>query len=141
MAMTIVKSAPVAFPKQRPAKRKSYLTWLRTLPCCVTGLMGVEAAHVSYAAPFYGHYGRAKGTKAADRFALPLSPSEHRRQHAMNEEAYWTSAGINPHGLANTLFGIWSDYDEYEATERATARIMDGLSHSTTPTKNGGEDA
>lgn len=114
-------------PKRRPAKRGTYLAWIHTLPCVVTGRNEVQAAHVSYAMPWYGHYGRGKGTKAPDRFALPLCASEHTRQHSMNEKAFWDSVGINPHELANTLFGIWSDYDGFEATDRATSRILSGL--------------
>jgi hypothetical protein len=117
-------------PKSRPEKRKSYLSWIHTLPCCVTGTTTVEAAHVSHAAPWHGHYGRARGTKAPDRFALPLCPAEHRRQHSMSERAYWDSVGINPHELANTLFGLWMDYPEFEATERAGSRILSGLADS-----------
>jgi hypothetical protein len=45
----------------------------------------------------------------------------------MNEREYWTSKGINPHELANTLFGIWSDYDEPEAVTHCTHRINQGL--------------
>lgn len=127
MAFRIATTPFEPTPKKRPAKRKSYLAWLHSLPCVVTGRHGVEAAHVSFAAPLYGHYGRAKGTKAPDRFALPLSKAEHVRQHSMNEQIYWLSVGINPHELANTLFGIFSDYDEYEATDRATSRIISGL--------------
>lgn len=114
-------------PKKRPAKRADYLAWIHELPCCVTGRTGVQAAHLSYSAPWYGHYGRARGTKAPDRFALPLCPEEHIRQHSMNEEAYWRGVGIDPHLLALTLFGIFNDYDQFEATQRATARIMSGL--------------
>jgi hypothetical protein len=114
-------------PRRRPQKRSDYLAWVHTLPCCVTGRNDIQAAHLSFASPWHGHYGRAKGTKAPDRFALPLCQAEHARQHSMNERAYWDSVGINPHELANTLFGIFNDYDEYEATQRATARIMSGL--------------
>ncbi|MBO0141455.1 DUF968 domain-containing protein [Agrobacterium sp. Ap1] len=114
-------------PKRRPAKRGNYLAWLHSLPCVVTGRNDVQAAHVSFAAPWHGHYGRARGTKAPDRFALPVCASEHARQHNMSESAFWDSVGINPHELANTLFGIWSDYDEQEATSRATSRILSGL--------------
>ena len=114
-------------PRKRPAKRAGYIAWLHTLPCCVTGQSGVQAAHLSYASPWHGHYGRAKGTKAPDRFALPLCDAEHRRQHAMNEKAYWEGVGINPHELALTLFGLFNDYDEHEATESAAARIFAGL--------------
>jgi len=114
-------------PKRRPKKRRDYLSFLHKLPCVVTGRFGVEAAHLSYASIFHGHFGRGKGTKAPDRFALPLHPDEHRAQHSMNEREYWTSKGINPHELANTLFGIWSDYDEPEAVTHCTHRINQGL--------------
>lgn len=114
-------------PKRRPEKRKGYLAFLHKLPCVVTGRYEVQAAHVSFQSPWHGHYGRAKATKAPDRFALPLSAEEHARQHRMNEQAYWACTGIDPHELANTLFGIWSDYDEPEAEARCTARINQGL--------------
>lgn len=114
-------------PKRRPEKRKDYLAFLHKLPCVVTGRYEVQAAHVSYANSWFGAYGRGKGTKAPDRFALPLCAEEHARQHNMNEQAYWASVGVNPHELANTLFGLWHDYDEAEAVARCTARINQGL--------------
>lgn len=114
-------------PKTRPKKRGDYLAFLHQLPCVVTGRYEVQAAHVSYASPMHGHYGRAKGTKAPDRFALPLCKDEHDKQHGMNEQAYWRSVGINPHELANTLWGLFCDYDEAEAVARCTARISQGL--------------
>lgn len=114
-------------PKRRPAKRADYLSWLHELPCCVSGRNEVQAAHVSYASPWHGHYGKARGTKAPDLFALPLSVDEHARQHGMNEEVYWLSVGIDPHLLALTLWGIFSNYEGFEATERAKSRIMAGL--------------
>lgn len=113
--------------RRRAEKKPAYLAFIHTLPCCVTGRTGVQAAHLSFADPWYGHYGRARGTKAPDLFALPLSPEEHSKSHSMNEERYWLEIGINPHELALTLWGIWSNYDEYEATERATARILAGI--------------
>lgn len=114
-------------PRRRPKKRSDYLSFLHKLPCIVTGRYGVEAAHVSYKNAMHGHFGRGKGTKAPDRFALPLCPEEHAAQHAMNEREYWQSKGINPHALANTLWGLFSDYDEAEAVTYCTNRITQGL--------------
>lgn len=127
MAFEIRKMDCQPTPKARPAKRGPYLAWLHTLPCVVTGRNDVQAAHLSYANAWHGHYGRGRSTKAPDRFALPLCEEEHRRQHSMSERDFWDSVGINPHELANTLFGLWSDYDEHEATTTATARIISGL--------------
>ena len=127
MAMINRPAEAFSFPKKRPEKRKDYLSWLHTLPCCISGQYGVEAAHTSTAEPFYGHWGRAKGTKAPDIFALPLSADMHRESHSGNEVEWWRGKGINPWVLALTLYAIYSMYDELEATDRATARIISGL--------------
>ncbi len=128
MASTIQRPAGAfSMPKKRPEKRKDYLSWLHTLPCCITGQYGVEAAHTSTAHPFFGHYGRGKGTKASDIFALPLSPEKHRESHQGSETQFWAGHGIDPWVLGLTLWAIYSQYDEYEATERAIARIVSGI--------------
>ncbi|MBD9453274.1 DUF968 domain-containing protein [Rhizobium sp. RHZ02] len=130
MAFKIAYSNPEPPPKRRPQKRSDYLSFIHELPCAVTGRYGVQAAHVSFANSWHGHYGRAKGTKAPDRFALPLSPEEHDLQHSGklgSERDYWASKGIDPHELANTLWGLFCDYDYSEAVVRCTARINQGL--------------
>lgn len=114
-------------PKRRPTKKPDFIRWLHLLPCAVTNRFGVEAAHVSYADPWYACYGRGKGTKVPDLFAVPLHPDEHRRQHTGNERAYWETAGINPHELSLCLFAIYSMYDPDTSVERATARIRQGI--------------
>lgn len=127
MALAIRKQAFEPIPKAKPAKKPEYLSWLHTLPCCISGRMGVQAAHVSFANPYWGCYGRAKGTKVPDLFALPLSPQLHELQHSGKlgaEEAFWAHHGIDPHELCVTLWALYSMYDEHIATERATARIM-----------------
>lgn len=126
MAYQIRKAETVPVPAAKPKKNKDYLSFLHKLPCAVTGQTGVEAAHLSYSEPQYGHYGRGRGTKAPDRWALPLCPYEHRRQHSMNEEAYWLEVGITPHVLALTIWGLWSDYGD-EAEQYAEAVIRGRL--------------
>lgn len=100
---------PDPTPKRKATKSKDYLAFIHELPCAITGRYGVEAAHISTAAPRYGHYGRGKQRKASDRWVLPMAPEEHARQHKIGEMAFWHSTGINPHVLALTLFGLWSD--------------------------------
>lgn len=122
MAFEIRKMPMQSFPKQKAAKSKDYLSFLHKLPCVVTGASTVQAAHVSFAAPRYGHYGRGKGTKAPDRWALPLSKEEHDRQHSMNEAEYWRGVGIDPHLLALTIWGLFTDMGD-DAELFATAII------------------
>ena len=111
MNLRIVKP-PQYFPAKKQTKNAGYLAFLRGLPCAVTGKYGVEAAHVSFANPEYGSYGRSKTQKVADLFALPLSPEEHRRQHGMNEREYWSETGINPHLLCLNLWAVFTNYGD-----------------------------
>lgn len=120
----------VATPKVKARKDKGYLKFLHDLPSCISGQYGVQAAHVSFANPWFGSWGRGKGTKIHDLFCLPLTEREHALQHSCklgSEEQFWIAHGINPHELCVTLFGIYSNYDEQEAVARATARINAGL--------------
>jgi hypothetical protein len=105
----IAHASPDPTPKKRATKSKGYLSFIHLLPCVVTGQFGVQAAHLSMAAPKYGHYGRGKSSKASDRWCLPLSPDKHSRQHVIGEDLFWRSAGIDPHILALTLHGLWTD--------------------------------
>lgn len=120
MAFRIVPQNTQTFPKMRPPKNKDYLSFIRSLPCVMTGKYGVEAAHLSMASPVHAHYGRAKGTKAPDRWALPLSPDEHHRQHQIGEHVFW--AGRNPHLLCLVIWGLFSDMGD-DAVPFATAVI------------------
>lgn len=122
MAFRIAPQKITQFPKKKPTKNRDYLSFIHQLPCVVSGVREVQAAHLSFAAPRYAHYGRGKGSKAPDRWALPLSEAEHRRQHSGSEETYWRSAGINPHVLALVIFGLWSDLGD-DAEPFATAVI------------------
>ncbi|MDR6818449.1 hypothetical protein J2X76_003626 [Neorhizobium sp. 2083] len=122
-------ASPAPTPKAKAVKSKGYLAFLHELPCAVSGVYGVEAAHLSMAAPKYGHWGRGKGSKAPDRWALPLSPAEHARQHNIGEEAFWRAAGINPHVLALTIFGLWSDMGD-DAQPFAAAIVNQHLAAS-----------
>lgn len=129
MAFEIRKTEFQPVPKRKPQKSKDYLSFLHQLPCVVTGVRVVEAAHLSSAALQYGHYGRGKGSKAPDRWALPLSPEQHRRQHAGNEMAYWRSVGINPHILALTIWGLFSEMGD-DAEPFAAAIINQQLAYA-----------
>lgn len=123
MAFMIKPKETTYFPKRKSPKNAGYLAFLRKLPCCVTGSRPVEAAHISFADPYWGHYGRARGTKAPDRWALPLSPEEHRKQHSGSEHSYWENLGYSPHSLALALWGLYTEMSE-DAEEFAIALIM-----------------
>lgn len=128
MAMQIIKRELITpTRKGGPRKEAGYLAFIRTLPCVVTGQHGVEAAHLSYASPKNGHYGRGKSQKAPDRWALPLCPDQHRKQHAMSEQAFWDERSMrSPHILALVIYGLWNEHGA-DAEPFATAIIMQNL--------------
>lgn len=105
--------------KQPRRKDDGHLRWLRGLPCLVTGAYGVEAAHVRYADPAYFKRGVGGAEKPDDKWAVPLSPDEHRRQHSMNEQDYWRSVGIDPLAVALQL---WAHSGNDETGEKIIAQ-------------------
>lgn len=117
---------PSVTPKRKPEKSKDYLAFLHTLPCVVSGRRVVEAAHLSFASPKHGHWGRGKGSKVSDRWALPLGPEAHRLQHSMSEESFWRTAGVDPHVLCLTIWGLWTEMGD-DASPFATAIINQQL--------------
>lgn len=128
MAFRIAASArPDPTPKAKAKKNSGYVSFVHCLPCAVSGqYRDIEAAHLSISSPRHGHYGRAKSSKAPDRWVLPLSAEQHRRQHSMNEQVFWDQAGIDPHLLALAIFGLWSDLGD-DAEPFAAAIINQAL--------------
>lgn len=117
------KRQPVSKSSKR-VKDDAYLDFIRSLPCLVTRREPVEAAHVSYAAPEYGKLGRGKGAKESDRWAVPLCPDEHRKQHSLNERDYWRSVGIDPCIIAALL---WAAYPSRERALLVINNIKSGI--------------
>jgi len=98
--------------KKRPRViDNGHLEWVRTLPCLITGLMPVEAAHIRYAAPAYGKGEAGMQKKPDDRWAVPLSPAMHREQHDTNEVVFWAKHGIDPLQVALALFNCGRDHE------------------------------
>lgn len=118
MAFEIKKQETTYFPKRKSMKKASYLAWLHELPSVLSGRYGVEACHTSFSAPQFGHFGRAKSAKSSDKWALPLTPDEHRISHNYpgGEEKFWMDMGINPHIMCLVLWGLWTEYGEESTT-------------------------
>lgn len=114
MAFAVPKRGFDLQPTGKQSKREkeaNYLDFIRSLPCIVTRREPVDAAHVSYAVPEYGKLGRGKGSKESDRWAVPLCPEEHQRQHTMNERDYWSSVGIDPCIVSALLYAAFPSRD------------------------------
>lgn len=89
-----------------------HLVFIRRLPCLVTGRSGVEAAHIRYGELSLCKPISGMQMKPHDYWVVPLSPEEHRKQHARgNERAYWKSVGIDPLLYALRLWSVTGDYE------------------------------
>jgi hypothetical protein len=118
--------------KQPRLKSDGHLKWLRTLPSLVPGDGPVEAAHIRYSDPRYAKPMVGMAEKPDDKWAIPLSASEHRRQHSMNERDYWDSVGIDPVIIAALLWCHTGD-DEAAIQVISRAHTLSKLTEDTKP--------
>lgn len=101
--------------KKRPrAHAQDHLRFIRSLPCLITGLRPVEAAHIRMAAPSYGKRAVGTGEKPDDRWTVPLDPGKHREQHSMGELGFWIKHDIDPIPVALALWGASGDDEACE---------------------------
>lgn len=112
-----IASKPLGLKKPKPAPKPSYLSWIRSLPCVLTW-GDAEAAHLSTANKRYGHEGRGKAQKAADRWALPLCPDKHREQHTGRETDFWGRYGGIDQAYVTAL-ALYAIYEEGADEDRA----------------------
>jgi hypothetical protein len=100
--------------KKPRAKDDDHLRWVRTLPSLVIGSERVEAAHIRYADARFRKPSVGMGEKPDDKWVVPLAADEHRKQHSMNEQAYWRECGIDPVLVALLLFNNTGNDEEGE---------------------------
>lgn len=91
---------------------EKHLRFIRTLPCVVSGNnIETEAAHIRYSDAAAGKFNPGVGAKPDDKWTVPLSSDEHRRQHSMGERWYWEGVGIDPIEVAKHLYAVSGDYE------------------------------
>lgn len=106
---------PTAFsedPSTKDQKRirdERHLSFIRSLPSIISGAGPCEACHVRYGDPLYRKKSTGKSQKPDDAWAVPMTPEEHRAQHAMSERDFWVSHGIDPLAVARDLYAHTGD--------------------------------
>lgn len=81
-----------ARPKTACWRSKSYMRFVRSRPCAVTGFEGEEVvAHHVRCLGFGGI-----GLKPPDWMCVPLLSREHTKLHDMGEKSYWAMHGMDP---------------------------------------------
>lgn len=89
---------------------RAHLAAVAQLFCVATAVRfglektGVHVAHIRFSSAAFAKVNPGLQRKPHDRWVLPLSPHEHRRQHAGSEQAYWAELNIDPHWLAEALW-------------------------------------
>lgn len=87
----------------------AHLAFIRKLPSAVSGVYGCEACHIRTGSAVHKKKHTGLGQKCDDSFSLPLTPDEHKAQHAMNEMEFWRSHDIDPFELAIRLYEVSGD--------------------------------
>jgi hypothetical protein len=78
---------------------REHLKYVSSQSCLLCGRTPSDAHHIKFAEQ------RAMGRKVNDRFTVPLCRLHHRELHRRgNERAWWESQGIDPLGIAATLW-------------------------------------
>lgn len=109
--------------QKQPRKHSAdHLKWLRGLPCLVTGARPVEAAHIRKADARYFKRAVGAGEKPDDKWCVPLSADQHRKQHATNEEDFWHETGIDPVFVAAML---WAHSGNDEIAEQIISQARE----------------
>lgn len=116
---TAFSTSPAKGPKRQRVKDEAHLRFIRGLRCCICGNPNVEVAHIRSASPLHGKRETGGAERPSDKWTAPLCCSHHREQHTGNEIAWWASKGVDPFGLALSLYHASGD-----------AEIADGIIQS-----------
>ena len=102
--------------RQPRIKDEAHCTWIRSLPCLVTGQRPAECAHIRFGDLRYGKPQTGLGQRPSDIWAVPLLPSLHRldkdSQHSGGELAFWQKHHIDPCIVA---LALWAHSGDDEA--------------------------
>jgi ERF superfamily len=93
-------------------RNREHLKFVASQPCLVCGRTPSDAHHIKFAEQ------RAMGRKVSDRFTIPICRLHHRELHRRaNERAWWEGRGIDPLGIAATLWGKTHALDPTAASD------------------------
>ncbi len=94
----VEKSGP-ARPEPRRVRDREHVKFVPAHPCLICGRRPADPHHLRFA------QSRALGRKVSDEFTVPLCRGHHREIHRYGDEAaWWAKVGIEPLGVANTLW-------------------------------------
>ncbi|SNZ21670.1 hypothetical protein [Cohaesibacter gelatinilyticus] len=102
--------------RKRPRKcNKDNLVAIRELPCILTGVWPVEAAHLRSGCLGLGKRDTGMQEKPDDAYVVPLSPAKHREQHSMNEIEFWKAHGFEWRDIVAIAQALYQHRNDLEA--------------------------
>ena len=94
-----IDKSVLAFPELRRHRNKTHLRFVAKQPCLICARQPCDAHHLRFA------QARGLGLKVSDEFTVPLCRGHHRELHrAGNEASWWATTGVDPIGMARTLW-------------------------------------
>ena len=106
-----VTAFPATRTKRPRRKVGSHLEFIRSLPCVVSGMTPVDAAHIRFGDESYAKRETGMGEKPNDWWTVPLHRDLHQDQHAHNEREWWASKRIDPLKTALILYANSGDHE------------------------------
>ena len=101
--------------KTRRLEDPRHLAFIRRLPSVISGVYDCEACHIRAGSALHRKVWTGAGRKPDDCWVLPMTPAEHRAQHAMGDElAFWRQHEIDPFELAVRLYEVSGDVNAAE---------------------------
>jgi len=98
--------------QKRPrVKNEGHLDFIRSLSCVICGSPDPDAAHIRMASDLHGKRHTGMAEKPSDKWTVPLCRAHHGEQHSHNELTWWARRGIDPFGLALSLYAHSGDYE------------------------------
>ena len=91
--------------KTKRFRSENYRRWIASLPCLVSKIEGrTQCAHIR------SGLSGGMGLKPGDNWCVPLSWSEHARQHQRGERKFWEEYGgvLRAKETATALFEIYN---------------------------------
>lgn len=96
-------------------KSERHLAFVRVLPCLVChNPIETQAAHIRFACAEVNKRQCGKSEKPDDKWTVPLCGKHHADQHAMNEQEFWLTVGIDPIKIARQLWSVSGNFEEGE---------------------------
>jgi hypothetical protein len=112
----IPRTVPQGKREPRPGDSPKHLAWIRTLPCAVCDVLGVDPHHLKRGVD---NMPKGMGRTHVDRWAIPLCRKHHNAVEPGSDEENLMKFGIDGRALANAL---WRESGNTDAAYRLLYR-------------------